>query len=320
MTGPPSISTLRLTGRLSVAFVLDLIRVGRGGREFIDSLIVLGIIQANVTPLTRDPGLQRAYGSYDDVPPDELRRPVSVSALASSLRLPYETVRRRVAALVAEGACEMTAGGIYVSGAVLQTPEHRQVVLETVALIRRFYVRLRELGWLDDLPTANADSPPLEGAAPVRAIVRVSSDYVLRMVDLLCQHIGDLTRGLIFLDVLTANTENLSDAERGDPDGMDPGSFVPDARRRPIRVAALSQRLGVPEETVRRQAAHLVKDELCMRTPEGLLIPATVLARPTFMGLMADNNAYVGRMFAALARLGVTGEWERARLAATAQA
>lgn len=316
MTGPPSISTLRLTGRLSVAFVLDLIRVGRAGREFIDSLIVLGIIQSNIGPLTRDPGLQRAYGSYEAVPPDELRRPVSISGLASSLRLPYETVRRRVAALVAEGTCETTPSGVYVSGAVLQNPAHREVVLATVDLIRRFYGRLRDLGGLEDLPAPDAAEPPLEADAPVRAIVRVSSDYVLRIVDLLSQHIGDLTRGVIFLDVLTANTEGLPDHECGDDDGLDAASFVPDHRRKPVRVATLSARLGIPEETVRRQAANLVTDGLCVRRPDGLLVPAATLARPRALGLMADNSAYVGRMFAGLARLGVTAAWERERIAA----
>jgi DNA-binding Lrp family transcriptional regulator len=40
-----------------------------------------------------------------DIVPDSNRRPVSIAAIAASMRLPYETVRRHVAKLVREGKC-----------------------------------------------------------------------------------------------------------------------------------------------------------------------------------------------------------------------
>src|SRR5262245_42066104 len=89
--------------RLSLIFVLDLIEIGRGGGEAVDPLILGVISQASITPVTLDPRLELAYATVERPPPDDIRRPVSVSAVARSLRLPFETVRRRVALLVEHG-------------------------------------------------------------------------------------------------------------------------------------------------------------------------------------------------------------------------
>jgi predicted ArsR family transcriptional regulator len=40
-----------------------------------------------------------------DIVRDSNRRPVSIAAIAASMRLPYETVRRHVAKLVRDGKC-----------------------------------------------------------------------------------------------------------------------------------------------------------------------------------------------------------------------
>ncbi|HEY8572178.1 hypothetical protein [Phenylobacterium sp.] len=308
MTAQAPLTSLRVLGRISVAFLLDIIRTGRMDREFLDGLITLAIVQANVTPLASDPALQRAYADYESLPPDELRRPVSVSAVAQSLKLPYETVRRRVAAMARGGGFELTPQGVYVTGEMLNNPAHKAVMIANHDLIRDFYLRLRRLGALDEVAAIAAPDGP--AAQPVRAVARVSSDYVLRITDVICVQVGDLVRGLVLLDIIRANTEHLPDDERGTDLGG-PASFVPDELRRPVTVAALSTRLQVPHETVRRHVARLVEDRLCQKTPDGLLVPAHVLARENFVRLMAENHMHVRRMFAALARLGVTAPWEQ---------
>jgi DNA-binding Lrp family transcriptional regulator len=309
MTPQAPLTRLRVLGRISVALILDIVDACRMEREFVDALVILAVVQANVTPVAGDPGLQRAYADYESPPPDALRRPVSISAVAQSLKLPYETVRRRVAQLAGEPGFELTPQGLVVRQEMLNSPAHRQAVVTNYQLIRDFYLRLRRLGALDEVAAAAA--PPQPGAAPpVRAVARVSSDYMLRIVDLLITHIGDVVRGLVFLGILRANTEHFADDERGS-DAGGPASFLPDELRRPVTVAALSARLGIPHETVRRHAARLVEDRMCVRGRDGLIVPAHVLARPTFVRLMGDNNGYVRRTYAALARLGVVAEWER---------
>jgi hypothetical protein len=216
---------------------------------------------------------------------------------------------------VAIGMCEMTGEGVFVSQAALHSSAHRAVIEATCAIIHRFHLRLRALGGLADIgPLAPACDP---AAPPVRAMVRISSDYLLRIVEALIQHIGDLPRGLVWFGVLTANTEHLPDREGGE-EGTSPLDFVPDALRRPVRVAALAERPEMPQETVRRQAARLVADGFAVRTRQGLIVPAEVLARPNVLRLMAENHGHLRRMFAALAQLGVVAAWDREILPAAA--
>ena len=60
--------------------------------------------------------------------PDDLRRPVSVSALARSLGLPVETTRRHVVKLAANGyALRTENGGVIITSAILQRAEIRAI-------------------------------------------------------------------------------------------------------------------------------------------------------------------------------------------------
>jgi hypothetical protein len=62
-----------------------------------------GALQAHVRRLLVEPESAWAYAGQDAPPPDNLRTPVSVRALAQTLGMPYETVRRHVATLLEEG-------------------------------------------------------------------------------------------------------------------------------------------------------------------------------------------------------------------------
>jgi hypothetical protein len=79
------------------------------GGELLTGLVSLARVQANVAHLDR---LAGGFAGIDTAPPDELRRPVSVLALSSSLGLPYETIRRHVAKMVAAGQCVRVKGGV----------------------------------------------------------------------------------------------------------------------------------------------------------------------------------------------------------------
>jgi hypothetical protein len=62
---------------------------------------------------------------------DDLRRPVTLSALARSLGLPVETTRRHIVRLVGQGLVERTVnGGVLVTTRQLDNPRVRAAVLE----------------------------------------------------------------------------------------------------------------------------------------------------------------------------------------------
>ena len=91
---------------------------------FLPGGIVAAIVAANVRSITADPVLAARYGADQSPPPDTMRVPVSVRALAQELDLPFETVRRRVAALEQAGTVVRCDRGVIVPGRVLRTPEH----------------------------------------------------------------------------------------------------------------------------------------------------------------------------------------------------
>src|SRR5687768_16284064 len=86
----------RVLADLSFNFRLDEMANVVGGREPIVALLVLAVNQANIAPLTLDPQARSRYGALEAPAPDAARRPVSISAVAASLGLPFETVRRRI--------------------------------------------------------------------------------------------------------------------------------------------------------------------------------------------------------------------------------
>src|SRR5262245_29595141 len=116
---------LRVAGRLAIGFALDMTRMGAFGRDMVDALLLVAISQANVAQISRSPELQRKYATLDATPPDELRRPVSVSAIANSLRIPFETARRRIANLTELGAVKAAPRGVIVPASVLDSPFYR---------------------------------------------------------------------------------------------------------------------------------------------------------------------------------------------------
>lgn len=74
--------------------------------ELVDGLIFLAVIRANTLHVTLDPALAATFSGVDEIPPDHMRRSVSVYALARDLRLPYETARRHGQKLLELGFCE----------------------------------------------------------------------------------------------------------------------------------------------------------------------------------------------------------------------
>jgi DNA-binding Lrp family transcriptional regulator len=301
---------MRLLSRLSVAFLLDLIAITRGGRHVLDTLLLTTIVQANVAEISRRADLQVQYADAVNVPPDELRRPVSLNALASSLGQPYETVRRRVGGLVREGLVELGSGGAVVPGAVLTSPEYLQAGFHAYERMRRFYYDLADLGLLGELPPRNAELAA--GAFPVRTMARLTSDYVLRVVEAIIVPMGDLVDGLIFLETFRSNVEHLP-LEPWGPEGLDAQAMVDDELRRPATVSALAARLGLPNETVRRHVAGLERAGALLRRRGGVITPAAALGRPELQQAIVGNVANLQRLFSALAQLGVLDLWNEAR-------
>lgn len=86
--------------------------------------IAAAITAANIRRVTEDPQLSRLYSGEDMPPPDEVRTPISLRALSRAVDLPFETIRRRVHALIAAGIVVRKGGGVMVPVAVLRGERH----------------------------------------------------------------------------------------------------------------------------------------------------------------------------------------------------
>ncbi len=112
---------LRLIHETSMAFDGDLV----------SGLIFMAAVRANGQHLA-DP-VQQDFSNTVGVIPDDARRPVSVKSLSDSLNLPYETVRRRLAKLCAQGWCRRVAGQGYV------VPEEVLLRVDSLGVMSRNY-------------------------------------------------------------------------------------------------------------------------------------------------------------------------------------
>lgn len=296
--------------RLAVGFLLDIIEIVRDGGDVLDTLLFVAITQANVVEIRGQADRQIAFAEPADVPPDAMRRPITTHALATSLRLPFETVRRRIRRLTAAGVCRAVDGGVIVPSEILARPDQDVIARRLYERARAFYYQLCDLGLLGELPrpTVELDRATL----PVRTLSRLAGEYALREVDALMEALGDLVDSLIALTVFCANVETLPDDQRGG-DTLELKDMVDDGLRRPIPVTGVASRLGLPPETARRHVAALLARGTCKRVRGGLIVPAEVFVRPHVQAALVGNATNLQRLFAGLAQLGVLQLWDRTR-------
>lgn len=292
----------------TATFILGVEASSRAASDIVDGLLVAAIQSANVSRISSYPDLQLAYATLADAPPDELRRPVSVSAIANSLRMPFETARRRVQRLVRLGALQITPKGVLVAHAALTRPEFLSNVFLRHEQLRTFHLSMRRLGVL---PAEPPGPPPQWTAPPLRLTNRLIWEYMLRVADDLGATVGDATNGFILLSMIRQNTEGFGPSElaawAGDPRALG----------QPVRNRRLAEGLNLSAETLRRYVIALERQGLCVRGPRGLVAVAPPGARSILDRLVLDNLVNVQRLFGRLRQFGVLSMWDAPTAAAT---
>lgn len=283
---------LRLAGRR----LLDHIVVARFAFDLLDALILVAITQANIEPIHRDPQLQRRYATYADVPPDDLRRPISVNAVAQSLNMAFETIRRRVTKMSLMGLIKVDKAGVYCPTSTVNNPRHRVALESACARVRSLQADLDGRGY-EDVPVGGV-GPEWGDQEPLRLVGRISGEYMLRLVHLLIEETGDPVSAAVWLAVFCNYV----------PKGMPTRA----ADAGPMSTAALARRLRLSGETTRRRVHALTSAGLLTSARGGVSIDEAVLARPGVRNLLARNRQDMRRMFALLADHGVVQSWRAA--------
>jgi hypothetical protein len=138
----------RLALRASTTYFLhsvDLMSRIVGG-DILRGVIFTAVVDANVRHLRPADVVSQTYSEAADQVPDELRRPISVHALALELDVPYETTRRHVNALIEKGYCRRTDSGVLVPGEVLARDQITVALKKNFDNLKRLVRDLREGG------------------------------------------------------------------------------------------------------------------------------------------------------------------------------
>ncbi len=306
-SSPPA--NVRATMRVSIEFLLRILDslAEIAGHDLLKGWIITALWTTNVRHLINT-SANLTYGSIDVVPPDEVRRPVSVLALSNSLRLPYETVRRYVDILIKEGLCVRVSGhGVMVPASAFLNADVAHIRAQ-LANVRRFVGELRRCGVdLKPYHTMTAIKAPSDESLPanVRAVMRLTTDFFVYSAEMLSRTFDDnFVAGVIFTAIWTSNVRHITNSDANlEFGGID--DLPPDSMRRPISVLALANSLHIPYETVRRTANRLVRDGACIRVgAEGLIVPRAVLEEDRFKKTVAALLPRVHRFLADLQRVG----------------
>lgn len=305
--GEPALDVRRHAVRLSGDLLL---RMARLVAEAVDSdmvtaCIFLAITRANVRDVTRRAQQAPIYSGIEDIPPDELRRPVSVYALARELRIPYETVRRHVAKLVAAGQCVRVDDGLVVPRTVYAQPRLMRTVERNWELALQF---LRALAACGVEATPGLAKPP--EADVRRQVLRLSTAMFLDSLERLTERVGlDLVHTLLYVTIVQANVRHLSDATATSPPFAALGEVPPDAERRAVSVYAVAREMRLPYETARRQVNKMIELGLVDRAADGgVFTPTAVHARPDWIAGTEESWRAIRALLDDLARIGVTAK------------
>lgn len=289
------------TTRASFLYVRDTVQISRGDDDLIDALIFTAALDANMAPVERDPDLQVAYGGVEVSAPDELRRPVSVNAVAQSLRLPFETVRRRFLRLAREGLCVIGPQGVVVPNSAVTSPAYIAKQRARYDRAADFYAALKAVGALPAV-TRPAAPPPAEPL--VRAANRALSEYTLRACNDLMALTGDVLSSVVLLELVVQNIRPMGTPElAGWPRD-------PERLSRAVRIAGLAAPLRFSGETIRRHLKVLEAQGFCRRTAGGVVATAPPAVQSRLPRLVDTNHANVQRLFSRLDQLGVLAAWD----------
>lgn len=284
--------SVRACFRAACRFVLRGVagHVDASGGDATAAFVMLAVMSANLDHIDEDRELARRYARFSTPVPEEERRPVSALAVAARLGLPRETVRRRLADLVAMGRCVREDGGFHVPTRVLATAERREVALLNFAAVRRLR---RDL--LAEAPDASwpqrgpADEVLDEGDdPPTRIVSRHSSNFALDFIHHLVVLTGGHEDAVAYMAVVEATWRGPASDESAALPGL-----------------TIAQSIDRPTESVRRRMTHLVKRGLIARTERGFIARHEPHLEPPIQAASLATVATLQNLFARLARHGV---------------
>lgn len=138
----------RLVARLSSAYILRSLQSAAAvyGGDLLLAIVAASIVVANTAHLNNVADKEAPFSGLSQAPPDDVRRPVSINALSTSLGIPFETTRRYVNKLIAAGYCTRVRGGVIAPAEALASPANEAFIVANYANARNFVRDLTKAG------------------------------------------------------------------------------------------------------------------------------------------------------------------------------
>lgn len=211
--------------------------------------------------------------------------PTSAHALAASLGRPYETIRRHVNALIADGLCVRHGNRIHVTPEGLRRPRIAQLMRWTHDCFVRF---------VEDLAATGEALPPPRGAARYDMVtgVQTAIDIMLAVLQTNREkHAGWLDL-ILFSTVLAANCRDQPLDRTHSPAGT------------PVPALAVARTIGVTPVTASRHLSAMLGTGQLVRGRGGFRINAPWLAHPAAQAVSDASLQNIRRLLGGLAAQG----------------
>lgn len=295
-------------GRASAAFVSEFVRDASAvcGGNIVDTVLCMALLDGNLRDVPTDRGASCRSSPTGPNGPGDLRRPSSIHSIATSLALPFETVRRRIRGLAERGLCVFVPGGVVLDDTQFARQDVLMLIDKIHASVRALYAVTAQHSPPFDLlgPDGEALDPvPDEAAGWI--VSRAALSYVLRYLESAEQVAGSLLDGAIFMAVFNHNVAGYVARARA-PGAPAMGSeILDDDLRDRIPAFAVARAMGLSAETVRRRISILLARGLMVRDDRGVYVPGVVLASPPVRAHRDRNIASLQRLFGDLQRAGL---------------
>lgn len=256
--------------------------------DHLRALVLNTFLRLNVHHIHATPELNLLYAGLTP-PPDDQRRPVTVSEAARAMGMPRVTTGRYVKVLKATGSLvprERT--GFIVPGRELTRDISIAMTDPNYQNLTRMVQRLRTADLLPQpLPTGT-----LYGRSDrYRLVLRAAGEFVSDWMAAWNRHYPTgYLHGLVFAAILQANDRADSSAAFG----------LDDDAKNPISANATAASLALPAETVRRHVLRLEADGLLRRFSEGLIVPRSAWDSATGRDILGGAGEAIGRLDAGL--------------------
>lgn len=295
-------------GRASAAFVAEFVRDASAvcGGSIVDTVLCMALLDGNLRYVPTERGPSCWSDAADPEALDDLRRPSSIHSIATSLSLPFETVRRRIRGLAERGMCVFVPGGVLIDTAHFARQDTLPLIDKIHAGVRALYVVITQHApSFDPLGVDVGEPPPSRDQAASWIVSRAALSYVLRYMESAERVAGSLLDGAIFMAVFNHNVAGYVARARAPGAPAMGADILDDDLRDRIPAFAVARAMGLSAETVRRRINILLARGLLVRDDRGVYVPGSVLASPPMRAHRDRNIASLQRLFGELQRAGL---------------